>query len=141
MNLYFGFFAAEIAKRTKIVLALLTGVTRAFQFAKRDEKDAVTEHMDQLYTARLVESKRFPVLLNLIYRTRPLRREHDAPEEFYQAAANDRHNGADTVPDRRPRPHRYVRFKIYRFDAIRLAKHLAVFVLGRIDFAELLNES
>ena len=53
MNLYFGFFSAEVAKQKKqlnqkILLALLTGVNRAFPYAKRDENDAISENMDQL---------------------------------------------------------------------------------------------
>ena len=73
MNLYFGFFSAEVAKRKKqlnqkILLALLTGVNRAFPFAKRDENDAISENMDQLY--KLVHHGTFIVglqSLSLLY--------------------------------------------------------------------------
>ena len=79
LNLYFGFFAAEVAKKgklnQKLLLALLTGVNRAFPFAKRDTDDAVTKNTDQLY--KLVhQAKGFKVfevlLLLLLFRNNDL---------------------------------------------------------------------
>ena len=82
LNLYFGFFSAEVAKRKKqlnqkILLALLTGVNRAFPFAKRDENDAITANMDQLY--KLVHHGTFIVglqSLSLLYQGKFLTLSH-----------------------------------------------------------------
>lgn len=66
LRLYFEFFTTEVKKKynkisQKILLALLTGVNRAFPFAQRDDDDAIEENVDQLF--KLVHSGTFVVAI------------------------------------------------------------------------------
>ena len=67
LKLYFEFFTTEVSKKynkisQKILLALLTGVNRAFPFAKRDNDDDIEHNINHLF--KLVHNGTFIVALH-----------------------------------------------------------------------------
>merc|ERR1711972_101924 len=66
LNLYFEFFTSEVKKKQnkmsqKILLALLTGVNRAFPFSNREDDASIDNNINQLF--KLVHSGTFIVAL------------------------------------------------------------------------------